>query len=156
MILDKCPAVRTDVPRFQWAWERDEVEHAWDETMLWDCIFIACLWQTNPPSATRDLGGMDEEWRTVLEALNQARRKMEAFLQHMLDLLQHPDKCVYDVKQCMPVSDDCLENLSKCVPSADKCVKDPMSCPLAPVPTFHTETERLFRQGKELCGRFCP
>jgi hypothetical protein len=50
VIFNKCPAEKTDVRRFQWAWERGEADHAWTESMMWDCIFITRLWQTDPPS----------------------------------------------------------------------------------------------------------
>jgi hypothetical protein len=47
LVLQECPASQDQVPpetnRFQWAWQRQDDEQAWKQTMLWDCRFIASL-----------------------------------------------------------------------------------------------------------------
>ena len=42
LILSLCPAPGHPSAgnRNQWAWERDQNDHAWKDTMYWDCIFI--------------------------------------------------------------------------------------------------------------------
>lgn len=44
LILTLCPSPeKPSRARRQWAWERDDNEHAWEESMYWDCIFMARL-----------------------------------------------------------------------------------------------------------------
>jgi len=45
LTLAQCPSPKTGVPknRTQWAWEREDGENAWRESMIWDCIFMARL-----------------------------------------------------------------------------------------------------------------
>lgn len=45
LTLELCPSPSTGVPgaRFQWAWEREDAESAWRNSMFWDCIFMARL-----------------------------------------------------------------------------------------------------------------
>jgi hypothetical protein len=39
-VLDLCPTERPE--RYhQWAWQRDTAERAWEDSMGWDCIFMA-------------------------------------------------------------------------------------------------------------------
>jgi hypothetical protein len=44
-VLALCPAVEngTDFPKHQWSWERATDTHAWEESMGWDCLFMARL-----------------------------------------------------------------------------------------------------------------
>lgn len=56
LILAKCPAKKTDKRgfKFQWIWEREDREpdphkpQAWQETMYWDCLFVANLYRDGP------------------------------------------------------------------------------------------------------------
>lgn len=46
MVIDFCPSPETDpnsFQRHQWAWELDQTEEAWRNSMGWDCIFMAYL-----------------------------------------------------------------------------------------------------------------
>lgn len=50
IVLNECPS-ETEEPhsRSQWAWEREQSEAAWKNSMYWDCIFIARVWIKNDP-----------------------------------------------------------------------------------------------------------
>ena len=46
LTLQLCPATVEDVQKStlsEWAWERTDSEMAWENSMLWDCIFMANL-----------------------------------------------------------------------------------------------------------------
>jgi hypothetical protein len=45
LTLAQCPSPATGVAkdRTQWAWEREDAEKAWKNSMVWDCIFMARL-----------------------------------------------------------------------------------------------------------------
>ena len=45
LVLDLCPSPSQGEPsrKTQWAWERDESERAWENSMGWDCIFMVKL-----------------------------------------------------------------------------------------------------------------
>jgi hypothetical protein len=55
-ILNKCPSATADKPhlRLQWIWEREDREtdpakpQPWTQTMYWDCLFVANLYQSGP------------------------------------------------------------------------------------------------------------
>lgn len=43
-LLRRCPSPeRRSTIRFQWTWEREYSVHSWQESMYWECIFIAEL-----------------------------------------------------------------------------------------------------------------
>jgi hypothetical protein len=135
VIFNKCPAEKTDVRRYQWAWEREEANHAWTESMMWDCIFITRLWQTGPPSPIHDLGSVDDAWKNALGVIDQVKKKIEGQFDHMRSIIKDPKRCVTDLNQCMPFVGDCLETPSKCVPpSVEKCAKDAVSCVISTLP----------------------
>lgn len=48
-LLELCPSGSepTDFSKRQWTWERDTVESAWEESMGWDCLFLANLLKTS-------------------------------------------------------------------------------------------------------------
>jgi hypothetical protein len=44
-ILQDCPDASTEHRlRREWAWERDSRERAWDNTVYWDCLFVARMY----------------------------------------------------------------------------------------------------------------
>jgi hypothetical protein len=44
LLLSLCPSPDSySLGRHQWAWERDQAEEAWKDSMYWDCIFLAKL-----------------------------------------------------------------------------------------------------------------
>lgn len=50
--LNLCPATLEDIQnsgRSQWAWERPDSEMAWENSMLWDCIFMANMFTKVKP-----------------------------------------------------------------------------------------------------------
>jgi hypothetical protein len=51
-IINKCPNTNFDLanssPHEQWIWERGDLNSAKEQTMYWDCIFVANLWKTGP------------------------------------------------------------------------------------------------------------
>lgn len=43
-LLNLCPSAERPSRRFhQWSWERDTAERAWEESMVWDCLFLGNL-----------------------------------------------------------------------------------------------------------------
>ena len=50
LTLNLCPSPTTGLPAkmAQWAWEREDGDQAWKESMLWDCIFMARLLGEKP------------------------------------------------------------------------------------------------------------
>lgn len=46
MLIEKCPTPeKPSRARHQWSWERAAADRAWEESMYWDCIFMARLLQ---------------------------------------------------------------------------------------------------------------
>jgi hypothetical protein len=45
LVMRLCPRPATGLPTElrQWAWEREDSDEAWKQSMLWDCIFMARL-----------------------------------------------------------------------------------------------------------------
>lgn len=45
LTVSQCPSPASGLPanRTQWAWEREDSEQAWRQSMVWDCIFMARL-----------------------------------------------------------------------------------------------------------------
>jgi hypothetical protein len=96
IILKKCPANGSSIDhrRFQWSWERPEAEHAWTDTMYWDCIFMAALWQQNLEvfSKVPFKYLVDDAVVSALQTAENAKKQVEDVLDALSDIISHPAK----------------------------------------------------------------
>jgi hypothetical protein len=111
MLGEKCPSFdRPSVKRFQWFPERGEElqsngQPAWIESMYWDCIFLAHLYESPVTSSLArapppfdpfgDLANALEEVQKFLDDMNNKRNGVLAWIKEMEDALR-PDKAFCD------------------------------------------------------------
>jgi len=126
-ILKKCPANKTDSPRFQWAWERAENEMAWTQTMFWDCVFIADLYSTEVPNLPKQpfSNSIDPLIEQAIHDAQAAAKITQDLFEQMQELIKKLEKlpspdalgCVADASSCEEKFKSCLESPGSCLPS---------------------------------------
>jgi hypothetical protein len=90
LIMSECvydPAAHQ--PKFQWSWERDVSADASKQTMLWDCIFIADLFQNGLPVMKAKVPGDPTSFipsiQAELQDLKAAIAEVEQIIRQVLD-----------------------------------------------------------------------
>jgi hypothetical protein len=188
LIVKKCPSkARPSVFRFQWFPERgedlqkDRKNRAWEDSMYWDCIFLANLYEKEITSSlSRRSGGINplgdlakafEDTRTIIAKLQEAARRVNDALTdldkkvkapfcntHVGDKLcpalpspAHP--CI-SVEQC-GLDAFCAANKDNTICKVAKNVPLPRlpPGPITPVPSI---PKPISIPGCPCSGMFCP
>ncbi|SDI63182.1 hypothetical protein SAMN05444171_3858 [Bradyrhizobium lablabi] len=119
LIVDQCPALDFDlpnkVPRFQWAWERDDSRDAGRQSMFWDCVFIMDLYRGRLQHITlSDIG------QNLLPKVDDIKKILEDDTKQALDLQGQinnqkalADALVNDLQNQLNYLKSILENVAK-------------------------------------------
>lgn len=103
-LLDICPSSDDDLSfrRYQWSWERDTASQAWQESMGWDCVFLANLLIQELENRSPPAHPITSEVR-VMGAASDTENRVRLFLAGQAQTLSHK---FWEPNQWLPAWED--------------------------------------------------
>jgi hypothetical protein len=134
LIGTECPNEATDTNhlRRQWSWERDTAKKEWNNTMYWDCLFIAAMYREKGAPPPDDDSTENALRAALIQAINLANAALattQGSLKAITDLLAEATNPVDAAKKKIDEAVDAAKNPGQTVQKKVDDARDTLSHP---------------------------